>query len=478
VISVTADPGEQKVYFYSFDGTLFCLDRNKKVSTVGRWDSDVRIIQIRFYKGKIYMASNKGIIVFDPNSKEELRFNRYNGLSSNNIRSMTFSGDLCWAAGEHLQSIPLAAFEKRIHNAEIRSRKVLVNGKEVSAVELISLNYNDKLSLVADGISYRSNGNFQFAYRISGANTNWIKVPGSVEKIDFASLPTGNLTIQLKLIDHEGNDSVNTLRYRLYVNPPFFQRWWFYVLITLITLVLAFGIFRVRLRAIRKKQVLELRRLKLENELRLTQQNALKAQMNPHFLFNVLNSIKGYIYENDKRNAARYLSDFSSLVRKVLELSSVPTVALQQELEALKLYIDLEAMLLQSDFEYTIELDEQVDASSIQVPALLLQPYVENAFKHGLRHKTGEKRLSIAIHLNEGEELLTVEITDNGIGRKASTDLNAENRGEHQSFATSAMEKRIELLNHERKDVVGVEIRDNFEGDQATGTTVIIRIHV
>jgi LytS/YehU family sensor histidine kinase len=200
--------------------------------------------------------------------------------------------------------------------------------------------------------------------------------------------------------------------------------------------------------------------------------------MNPHFLFNVLNSIKGYIYENDKRNAAKYLSDFSSLVRKVLELSSVPTVSLESELEALRLYIDLEAMLLQSDFSYSVEIDDAVDVSGIRIPALLLQPYVENAFKHGLRHKAGEKRLNIFIHLLEAEELLLVEITDNGIGRKASAELNAENRGEHQSFATSAMEKRIELLNHERKDVVGVEIRDNFEGNLPTGTTVIIRIHV
>jgi LytS/YehU family sensor histidine kinase len=245
----------------------------------------------------------------------------------------------------------------------------------------------------------------------------------------------------------------------------------------LTTLVLALSTFRFRLKAIRKKQRLEMRRLRLENELRLTQQNALKAQMNPHFLFNVLNSIKGYIYENDKKNAARYLSNFSSLVRKVLELSSVPAVSLEQEVEALKLYIDLEAMLLQSDFEYSINMDMNIDVSGVQIPALLLQPYVENAFKHGLRHKSGPKRLSVDIEQNEKEGLLMIQITDNGIGRAAAELLNAQNRGEHRSFATSAMEKRIQLLNFEKKDVVGVEIRDNFERNEPSGTTVIIRIH-
>jgi LytS/YehU family sensor histidine kinase len=200
--------------------------------------------------------------------------------------------------------------------------------------------------------------------------------------------------------------------------------------------------------------------------------------MNPHFLFNVLNSIKGYIYENDKKNAARYLSDFSSLVRKVLEFSTQKSVSIEQEIELLRLYIDLEAMLLQSDFECTILVDENLDISGVKVPALLLQPYVENSFKHGLRHKIGPKRLKIEINLSDVDELLIVTISDNGIGRVASTLLNAQNRSEHQSFASAAIEKRIQLLNFEKKDVVGIEIRDNFEGEVPTGTTVIIRIHV
>jgi len=241
---------------------------------------------------------------------------------------------------------------------------------------------------------------------------------------------------------------------------------------------LAFGVFRWRLLALRKKQFKELKRLRLENELRLTQQNALKAQMNPHFLFNVLNSIKAYIYENDKKNATRYLSDFSSLVRKVLEFSTQKSVSLEQELELLRLYIDLEAMLLQSDFECTILVDENIDGSGTRIPALLLQPYVENAFKHGLRHKTGPKRLTILVSLSEVDGVLMIEISDNGIGRKASTLLNTQHRMDHQSFASAAIEKRIQLLNFEKKDVVGIEIRDNFEGAVPSGTTVIIRIHV
>jgi sensor histidine kinase YesM len=221
-----------------------------------------------------------------------------------------------------------------------------------------------------------------------------------------------------------------------------------------------------------------LNRISLENELRLTQQNALKAQMNPHFIFNVLNSIKSFIYENDKKNAIRYLSDFSNLVRKVLDLSDKPLVYLEQELEILKVYIELESMLLVNDFSYNIEIDRSVDLHVIQIPSLIIQPYIENAFKHGLRHKKGEKNLEIKIKYDVIDSLLYVEIYDNGIGRDAAKNINKAHKKNHDSFAISAIDKRIQLLNYSRKDIVGVEINDIFIGKETNGTSVKIRIHV
>jgi LytS/YehU family sensor histidine kinase len=165
-------------------------------------------------------------------------------------------------------------------------------------------------------------------------------------------------------------------------------------------------------------------------------------------------------------------------VRKVLELSSVTDVSLEQEIETLKLYIELESMLLQSDFSYAILVDDNIDISGVQIPTLLLQPYVENAFKHGLRHKTGSKQLLIKISINDTKDILIIEITDDGIGRAASEIINNQNGDKHKSFALSAIEKRIQLLNFENRDVVGIEIKDNFENGSSSGTTIIIRIHV
>ena len=479
VITLSFDHESKKVYFLTFDGKIYSADRLGKVRLFCSDLLNYRASKLHCYKGYIYVATIKGILRINLKSRRREILTKLHGLPSNNIRSLFVERDTCWAAsGDGIISIPLKSFYIPKIPGLIYDRGIELNKRRINMKVAPSIRFNDELTIYADGISYRSNQDFQLAYRIREYSKNWIREAGSLGKLEIPRLPSGDITIEVKMIDYQGVNSVNTLIYKFNVLPPFWQRWWFYFLITLSTFALAFGVFRWRLLALRKKQFKELKRLRLENELRLTQQNALKAQMNPHFLFNVLNSIKAYIYENDKKNATRYLSDFSSLVRKVLEFSTQKSVSLEQELELLRLYIDLEAMLLQSDFECTILVDENIDGSGTRIPALLLQPYVENAFKHGLRHKTGPKRLTILVSLSEVDGVLMIEISDNGIGRKASTLLNTQHRMDHQSFASAAIEKRIQLLNFEKKDVVGIEIRDNFEGAVPSGTTVIIRIHV
>lgn len=402
------------------------------------------------------------------------------GLASNNLRYIAFDNDTCWAAGgKGLSCIPLREFNREHVRGYIRQQGIQINNQSVDASASITIQHNDLVSIMIDGISYTSNKEFQLVYRIRGHATDWIAVSGLPGILEIPRLPAGNIVIEVKMIDYLGIDSVNTLQFRFEVIPPFWQRWWFYTLLVLIFALISFLIFLNRIRVLRKKQQQTLRRLSLENELRLTHQNALKAQMNPHFIFNVLNSIKGYIYENDKKNAARYLSDFSNLVRKILDMSSLAKVSLSEEIDALKVYIDLEAMLLQGDFHYSIFVDDNLDTSAIYIPALLVQPYIENTFNHGLRHKAGRKELNIFIELNEIEEMLIIKLQDNGIGRKASGLINNENRPEHRSFATEAIKKRIELLNHDENNFVRIEILDNFDSaGLAAGTTVIIQIHV
>ena len=193
--------------------------------------------------------------------------------------------------------------------------------------------------------------------------------------------------------------------------------------------------------------------------------------MNPHFIFNVLNSIKSYIYKNDKVKAASYLSDFSDLIRGILNMTNTQYVTLSEELAFLKIYVELEGMMLNDDFEFTVEIEDDLDLEHIELPSLLLQPFVENAFKHGLHHKAGKKNLLLSICKIENG--VQIEITDNGVGREASKQINADRSALHQSFATSATEKRIELINREGRVHVNFAILDL---ENEAGTKVKIEI--
>ncbi len=192
------------------------------------------------------------------------------------------------------------------------------------------------------------------------------------------------------------------------------------------------------------KREAELREVKLqqtESELK-----ALKAQMNPHFIFNALNSIQEIFFLGDKRLANKHLARFSQLMRNILRASGRKTITLQEEVSMLQEYLSLEALRFGTQFEHTITVDEEVDTYTIDVPPMVVQPFVENAVKHGLLHKEGPKKLQIKIGFNEQLQSISVVVTDNGIGRKASAEINRHRTG-HESFSTSAIEKRFEILN-------------------------------
>lgn len=198
--------------------------------------------------------------------------------------------------------------------------------------------------------------------------------------------------------------------------------------------------------------------------------------MNPHFFYNALNTIQSFIFENDKRNASTYLSKFSRLTRTILEMSEKETVSLYEEIEALKLYLDIEKARFNTDFEYQIEIDSSIDLEFIKIPSMLIQPYVENAIKHGLLHKSNQKTLSLKFKKNQIH--LEIQIEDNGIGRIKSMALNKIKNSNHQSFATEANLKRLTALNTENSTLV-VEYIDKVDlNGIASGTIVFIRIPI
>ncbi len=204
---------------------------------------------------------------------------------------------------------------------------------------------------------------------------------------------------------------------------------------------------------------------------------ALRAQMNPHFIFNALSSINNFILTNNQLQASEYLIKFSKLIRLILENSTLPLISLGQELEALKLYIELEALRFKHRFEYQIVLSKDLDIISIKVPPLILQPFVENAIHHGLMPKEGPGHLSVTI--SETEDHLELKIKDDGIGRHTAGLLQSTTSNKHKSLGMKVTTERIGFLNTLHAEHSSIDIKDltNEEG-KASGTEITIHIPV
>jgi LytS/YehU family sensor histidine kinase len=205
---------------------------------------------------------------------------------------------------------------------------------------------------------------------------------------------------------------------------------------------------------------------------------ALRAQMNPHFIFNCLNSIKLYTLENDSATASEYLTKFSQLIRLVLENSRSEKVTLQKELETLKLYIDMEAMRFKDKVRYCINVDERIDAGYIEIPPLLIQPYVENAIWHGLMHKKEGGLIKIDVGMAY-EHLLHVEISDDGIGRGKAMEYKSKSVTRQKSFGLKMTSERMGIINELYQTKTFIKIIDEKDAiNNSCGTKVIIEIPV
>ncbi len=215
-----------------------------------------------------------------------------------------------------------------------------------------------------------------------------------------------------------------------------------------------------------------------EHRIAETEMIALRAQMNPHFIFNCLNSIKLYTLENDSQTASEYLTKFSQLIRLVLENSRSEKVTLQKELETLKLYIELEAMRFKDKVNYQINVVPHIDQQYIEIPPLLLQPYVENAIWHGLIHKKHGGNIVIDVS-QPSEHLLYIEITDDGVGRELAATYKSKSATQQKSFGLKMTSERIHIINQLYQMNAAVKIKDLKDGmNNATGTKVIIQIPV
>lgn len=323
----------------------------------------------------------------------------------------------------------------------------------------------------------KTNENIVYEYKLKGGNDTWTTLNRGLDFIEFIGLPSNEYNLQVRAKNYYTNALSSTKSISFNIAKPLWQKGYFWVIVFTLLFLLTYLYFKNISKKRKKEQQLQLHQLQLENKLNNLKLENLRSQMNPHFIFNALNSIQEYIILNQKNLASDYLGKFSDLVRSYLKHSSQEKVSLQEEIECLEVYLQLEQMRFEEKFTYKIKVDPNLETDQIYIPTMLIQPYVENAIKHGLLHKKENCFLSISFSLgNKETKNIICVVQDNGIGRQKAKEIQLKRRKNHQSFATQANKDRLELLNNNKSEAIGVVIKDLFDAQKnPVGTKVTIK---
>jgi len=335
---------------------------------------------------------------------------------------------------------------------------------------VIKQNYSNRhFQIRYTDLEYGNSKNIQFRYRLQGYNEEWINNENN-RLISFSNIPPGEYTLQLSASNEDGIWNMAPKELQIEIIPAFWETWWFKMLVAMTGIFIGWYVLNLRIKSIKQTS-------QLQQELAQSEAKALKAQMNPHFLFNSLNAIDSYILNNNPEKASDYLSKFSKLIRLILDYSDLPCISLQQEIDILKLYVKMEQMRFSDKFDIKINISDHVKPSELQIPPLIIQPYVENAIWHGLVHLEKKGELNLSFNIN-ADNLICV-IRDNGIGRKKALENKSKSATKRKSHGMKIAQERLKLFNRLNDAENLVSIKDlTYESKESAGTQVTLKFPI
>jgi hypothetical protein len=473
----------------------------------------------RFGQYCLVATPNQGLLLYQMQAPDKpiKRFNKQNGLISNTIRRIILHEDQIWlltADGVQVldkQFKPLFKIDKLDGLDMVVNDLAIWQGKAFMATNLgLVLIEFDKfaktavkpllgeiivqssqgnlplenyyefnqdalpLRIIPTSISFNNPDGPRIRYRIGSEKQAWNYLTRSGQAIELATLQLGLDSILVQAIDQDGTVLGEQRLIKFKLLPPIWLRWWFILLACALVGLLLWWFYRRQVSLNRKRDREVFERELLEKELRLSNLTALRSQMNPHFMFNALNTIQAYIFSNDSEAATYFLGNFAALMRKILDHSAKETINLSDEVSVLNLYCELEQMRFGGELNFHIEMDEHLKQLDPQLSPMVVQPFVENAIKHGLAQKKSNRELWI--RFKEQDKKLLVEIEDNGIGRQKAAEIKARQGVKYNSYAVDANHKRLELLTQNINKEIVLEIFDLFDTEKqlALGTKVVL----
>lgn len=463
-LSVYAD-GDVTYITTSKNGVL-CFSKGKFIRQFRpqQMGSDLLITKMRIHNQKIYAITQLGLVVMDLKGSNQHFINKSRGLAVNRIIDFEiFRGKIWVTHGKGVQQFDLNYTWSDMQVPRLVLSKVRVNDQDYLISNPGKFNADQKqVSFTFRSPTLRNRDNIRYHYKLVGLSNMWSVNAYENNKVTYNSLAPGSYTLVVKV---ENNGVFSPTKYYSFsIAAPFYLRTWF-ILLCLLILILVVSLYYRRLLANQKRKSQRINEL---NTLRLT---AIQSQMNPHFIFNSLNSIQDLVLKGDVDNSYTFITKFSDLVRRTLSYSEKDFIDFEQEVKLLELYLSLEKLRFRNELTYSIETNGIQD---IQIPPMLIQPFLENALIHGLLHREGKKELSVYFRMDTA---LICEITDNGVGRKRSAEIKERQKSQHESFSTQAIKKRFEILESHFQSELGVEYTDMMDEDgQPMGTKVILKL--
>lgn len=427
----------------------------------------------------VWISTEKGLSKFNSVSKTFTNYNSRDGLHGDEFFSLSNlklrSGELLFGGFNGFTK-----FDPSKINITPPPPEMLLSGfKSLNDSTVLDTFIQDKKYIQLEyyqnsfEISYTSINPFLFkentyAYQLEGKDKNWIYTQN--RSVIYSDLEPGNYVFKIKTRNNDGLWSRKQKEVKIKIKTVFWKTIYFKVGIVLILLFLFLWFLKYRYDQIKEKEKLK---LKYEIENYELQMQALRAQMNPHFLFNSLNSIKHYIVKNETKKTTLYLSRFAQLIRNILQNSKNKFITLEEEIETLKLYIELEMLRFEKGFEFNLLIDKEIDPAFIEIPTMLIQPYVENAIWHGLMNK--KEKGNLLLEFKNEANYLIINVIDDGIGRKKSNELKPKSNVKHKSLGMEITEKRVELAEKLFDTKIEIKVIDL---ENPSGTNVEIKIEI
>lgn len=329
--------------------------------------------------------------------------------------------------------------------------------------------FDNNIRFEFTGISFKSAGEINYRYRLQGLNNEWDTTRENF--LLYPTLPSGDYVLQLQAIN-KFNVGSEVIFIPFSIELLLWEKNWFRILAIIFITALIWIMVAWRIRRIRRQE-----QLKTDAARRIAdlEQMALRAQMNPHFIFNSLNSIQHYVFGKDIQGANRFITEFSRLIRMTMEMSGKNRIPLEDEIRFLSTYLELEKKRFENKFVYEINVGPGVDPPVCYIPPMILQPYVENAIRHGIRYLDGNNGLILLNFAIEGEHLVC-SVEDNGIGREKSQQLKGNTVIEYQSQGMTLTARRIDMINKNFNNPIMIGITDIYSENEVAGTKVMIRI--